>query len=115
MRLVELAVLLLLIAIPVGVGVLVWRAGEQRPLSGRRRQAALRQSLWRAESEVLDDRTVVTVRRSIGSGADEESLGRMVVAEIATADPEWDVKLSQAMVDARVRAEILNQELRSLP
>ena len=61
-----------------------------------------------------DDRTVVTVCRSIGSGDDAETLGRMVVAEIPADDPEWSVKLSQALVDARVRAEILNQESKPL-
>ena len=115
MRFVELAILLLVLAIPAAVALLVWRSGQQRPLSGRRRRAALRRAGWEAHSEVLDDRTVVTVRRSIPAGDGEEVLGRMVVAEIATDDPEWDVKLSQAMVDARVRAEILNQELRALP
>jgi hypothetical protein len=115
MRLAELAIVLLVIAVPVGIAVLFWRTGEQRPLSGRRRTAAVRRASWRAETEVLDDRTLVVVRRSIASGAGEETLGRMVVAEVAAADPEWDVRMSQAMVDARVRAEILNAELRALP
>jgi hypothetical protein len=111
--LVEVALLLLVVSLPVLVVVLLVRSGQHRPLTGRRRDAAVRRAKWRPESQVLDGRTVVSVAKSIPAGSERESLGRLVVAEIDAADPEWDVRLSQAMVAARVRAEILNAETRS--
>jgi hypothetical protein len=108
--LVEIGGLLLLIGVPAVIVMAFLRSGQQGPLTGRRREAALRRARWRAESQVLDDRTVVAIAKSIPAGGDREDLGHMVVAEIAATDPEWDVKVSQAMLDARVRAEILNQE-----
>jgi hypothetical protein len=106
----ELAGLILLVAVPAAVVAIVWQLSSPRALTGRRRQAALRSATWQAESRVLDDRTVIAVSKSVAVGNGDENLGRMVIAEIPAADPEWDVKVSQALVDARVRAEILNQE-----
>ena len=111
MGFIELAIVLLIIGVPIAVVALVFRSGtDKAALTGRSRQAAIAQARWRAHSHVVDDRTIVTVSKSIPAGDGEESLGSMVVAEIPAGDPEWDIKVSQAMMDARVRAEILNQE-----
>ena len=107
MILVDAAVLLLLIGGAAAVVALVLRSGRD---DGSRRRAALERARWQAESRLVDDRTIVLVAKRIPAGSGEESLGEMVVAEVAATDPEWDIKVSQAMVDARVRADILNQE-----
>ena len=108
----ELALLLALLGVPVAVVAFVLRSGQQRALTGRRRRAAIARAQWRAESRVLDDRTTVVVTKTIPAASGHETLGEMVVADIASADPEWDIKVSQALMDARVRAEILNLESR---
>ncbi|MDX6199545.1 MAG: hypothetical protein QOJ79_2696 [Actinomycetota bacterium] len=106
----ELAVLLLVLAVPAAVVLLVLRPGAGNVLTGRSRREAIARARWRAGSEVVSDRTIVSISKVIPTRSGEESLGRMVVAEIAATDPEWDVRVSQALMDARVRAEILNQE-----
>jgi hypothetical protein len=106
----ELAALLVLVGVPAALVAIVYRSGQLRPLSGRRRRTAISRARWQAESRVVDDGTVVAIVKTIPAGGGEESLGQMIVAEIAADDPEWDVKVSQALLDARVRAEILNQE-----
>ena len=111
MGFIEFAIVLLIIGVPIAVVAVVFRSGNGKAaLTGRSRQAAIAQARWHAHSRVVDDRTIVTVAKSIPAGDGEESLGQMVVAEIPASDPEWDIKVSQAMMDARVRAEILNQE-----
>ena len=112
--LLDLSLLLLVIAVPLIVVAAILRRGQQPTLTGRRRRAALDRARWRAESRVEDDRTVVVVCKSIPAGSGHEQLGEMVVAEVPAADPEWDIKVSQAMLDARVRADILNQEQTAL-
>jgi hypothetical protein len=107
---VEIAALLAVIGIPAAVVAIVLRPGRGRQLTGRARRNALARARWRAHSEVLSGRTVVSVTKTIRGGGADESLGEMVIAEIPATDPEWDIKVSQAMLDARVRADILNQE-----
>ena len=110
----EVAVLLLVIVVPAAVVLLVLRGGRGNALIGRSRREAISRARWQATSELIDDRTIVSIAKSIPTHSGQEILGQMVVAEIPATDPEWDVKVSQALMDARVRAEILNQETAAL-
>ena len=114
----EIAGLLALVGLPVCVGALLWsrsgRAGAA--LTGPARRRALDRAVWVARSTVRDGRTVAEVVKAIpteGRG-DDEVVGCVPVAQTDPDDPEWDVKVSQALHQARVRAEILNQEERPL-
>lgn len=109
-------VLLALLVLLVVVGVptaLIWRAlprAPARPLAGRQRQLALERAGWQAFCDVRDARTVVGIRKVIAGRDTQETVGEMAVAEIAADDPDWEVSVSQALLTARVRADVLNAE-----
>lgn len=108
--LLQLAVLLLLIGVPVG---LAWGAlSRRRPgqLAGRDRQVAIERAAWQAYTDVRPAGTVVGIRKVIAGRSSQETVGEMVLAEIATDDPDWEVALSQALLAARIRADVLNAE-----
>lgn len=108
--LLQLAVLLVLVGLPVG---LVWallsrdRSGQ---LTGRDRQQAIEGATWQAYTDVRPTGTAVGIRKVIAGRSAQDTVGEMVLAEIATDEPDWEVALSQALLAARIRADVLNTE-----
>lgn len=107
------------IVVAFGVIYGLWRLGvlEKSPavrpsaLEGRARTKAIARARWEAAEHLEDDRAVVTVRRAIPRpDGGTEVLSEMKVASVLSDAPEWAVLVSQALMDARVRAEVLNQE-----
>lgn len=113
---IKLLVLLLVMVVVIGVPVIAVRSllsrGPAGPLTGRGRQLALERATWQAFTDVRHDGTTVGIRKVLSGRGTDETVGEMALAEIAGDDPDWEVAVSQAMLAARVRADVLNAEER---
>lgn len=108
--LLELVALGVLVGLPVTLGRSVLRRSGSRPLAGRGRQLALERARWQAYTDVRPERTVVGIRKVIAGRSSEETVGEMALAQIASEEADWEVAVSQALLAARIRADVLNAE-----
>ncbi len=111
--LLELLVVLVVLGLPAAaIWGVITRVQQPRPLAGRDRQLALERSSWQAFTDVRNEGTVVGIRKVIAGRSTQETVGEMTLAQIASDDPDWEVAVSQALLAARVRADVLNAEER---
>lgn len=84
-----------------------------RPLPDLAAQRAreLEQARWKAAHYELDGVTHVVVQKTVpGVTGDPEVVDRREVRTVHPDDPHWEATFTDAMADARVRAEYLNAE-----
>ena len=81
----------------------------QGPLTGRARAKALAHCRWEAAHLTDGERTVVVVRRALPTAdGGLEVLESREVAVVGPDEPDYSSALSAAVLEARVRADVLN-------
>lgn len=103
-----LVALLFLGAVAVGVRALM--PSRPRALTSGQRQLAIDGARWQAYTDVRPEVTVVGIRKTIATASELEVIGEMALASISPDEPDWEVAVSQALLAARVRADVLNAE-----
>lgn len=104
-----LEVLVALVAVtPVAAYLLLTRR-PSGPLTGRRRAQALARCRWEAAHVTAGERTVVLVRRALPTAdGGLEVLESRQVAVVGPDEVDYSAALSAAVLEARVRADVLN-------